>query len=199
MHDVRSDSARDHTVDKSGRVTGVHLTVHDLPTSPFKATLVSVLGEDRSGGQTVARIKVVDDSGSGLRPVLFTGYRGNTESFDEMIEVNGYVAVIASKFDPPNLGPLAIGLVDQYGRMQSDLVGSLGLPWGRHVSFDIEFVRRDEVELRGPISSATANATSNAAGDAVISSADVVAVLDKLEKDLITARAVMEKYRETFG
>ena len=54
--DVRSESAKEHQVNGDGRVTGVHVTVHEMASCRYEACNVHVLGEDRSGRRRLQRL-----------------------------------------------------------------------------------------------------------------------------------------------
>lgn len=136
--DPRAQSARGHA-DINGVVIGVHLQVHTQPSQPWRARYVEVIGEGDAGGRHVA---YVDQLSGHENVALFTGYNGEIDKFDAAINhVAGQEIVIDGRFDPPNLGPLAIALVRD-GKIISDVVASLGLPSGHHVCYKIIFERR---------------------------------------------------------
>lgn len=144
--DPRRKSAQFHTLDEdTGKVLGVHLTVHERADTAFKCASVRVLGEEEARGQTVARVSFEGDLNDGVFLGLLTGYSGSGDRFAERLALSNWEAVITNKFNPPNLGPLAIALITEDGVIVSDVVGSLGLPYGRHVSYEISFRWRGSV------------------------------------------------------
>ena len=190
--DVRTESARDHSEDAAGRVTGVHLTVHENKLFRYAANFVDVLGEDRSEGKTVAWVKLAGDAKpDGVKPALLIGYQGNDWAFiDGMVMKEfGDDLVITNKFEPPNLGPLAVALVDEQGAIVSDVVGSLGLPWGRHVCFDIVFHDREQIGEQEVI---------NLSESADVK-AEVAQVLADLSEAMERAEMIWQKYQGVFS
>ena len=125
----------------------------------------------------------------GVRACLFTGYRGRTDTFDEALDINGDEAVITSKFEPPNLGPLAIALVDAQGVVVSDVVASLGLPWGRHVSYEITFAERGELTQM-------ANALKE---EGSAKNEETARMLRDIEAQLISAQSMVGSLKDMFG
>lgn len=136
--DPRATTARSHaSVD--GKITCVWTQVHVLPDKPYRCTHVSVIGEASAGGQHVA---IVAQRGGSEQVALFTGYGGDLDFDSIMVHAPGREIIIDGGFTPPNLGPLAIALVDENGYLLSDVVASLGLPDNHHVNFVIEFTKR---------------------------------------------------------
>ena len=78
-----------------------------------------------------------------MRPLESISAIANGPRFDSFIRhTPRQEIVIDGAFDPPNLGPLAIALIDSSGRIISDVVASLGLPGRHHVCYEITFERR---------------------------------------------------------
>lgn len=137
-HDPR-DSSANHHGNNNGRITAVHTQVHVLPKKLFRCTGVRVIGEGtEAAGQHIAKVY---QSGSELVG-LFVNYGGEVDGL-QLVQAHdaGREIIISSKFNPPNLGGLAIAIVDSFG-IASDVVASLGLPYGHHVSYEISFERR---------------------------------------------------------
>ena len=142
VEDPRTDSARDHIRDNSGKITGVFLTVHRYAfRTPvkFKVTYADVLGEDRSQGKHIMNIRLRGKNTQGYRPVLLTGSNGDFGSYDEIIEGKAGEFIIGNKFEPPNLSFLSCAIMDSNNNIVSEMVSGMGLPWGRHVSFVVEY------------------------------------------------------------
>ena len=153
--DPRTTNATHHALDQ-GKVTAVHLTVHPVPAATYACTLVRVIGEDEQGvrGPTVARVAVYSRAGRRILAtvILATGYNGGL-AFDALLPAFGEKIehTITNKFDPPNLGPLAIYIAGDDGKqIDSDVVASLGLPYGHHVSYEIEFRERSILTFKEP-------------------------------------------------
>jgi hypothetical protein len=124
-------SVQSHMVDSNDKVTGVQLTVWRRPNTRYSLKLVYLLNEYEAEGKTLCY-----NYFEGIEPGqlwLLTGYQGNPNTFDERQKCTsdkGEIPITA-RFYPPNLGPLAV----EVGEGDSDLLASLGLPGGRHVSF----------------------------------------------------------------
>lgn len=136
--DPRRPSASHHEV-REGLVTAVHTQVHVLPEKAYRCTSVSVIDEQSAGGRHVAYVGQV---GGAETVALFTGYGGGLTFDNTLYHAAREEVVIDGGFDPPDLGPLAIALVDSQGNILSDVVASLGLPGRHHVCYVIEFSRR---------------------------------------------------------
>lgn len=136
-NDPRQPSAQRHSVDRPH--SSIHTTVHQMREADYRVVSVEAYGEpdSRGGGRHVAYVTTpIGFNGS---VVLATGYKGIPTDFDDYIKhVPGQEVVIDGKFSLPNLGPLAIFLMDG-NRIVSDVVGNLGLPDGDHMSFKIVF------------------------------------------------------------
>jgi hypothetical protein len=146
--DPRLPDATRHSL-VEGKVSDIHLMVHTMPGAKYRCTKVYVMGEVEAEGKTIATVSVYDKSGSlvGDTVVLATNYQGNTNQFDDRIASGNKVPIehiITAVYSPPNLGPLALYVCGPGGvsNIDSDVVGSLGLPGGRHVSFVIEYHER---------------------------------------------------------
>ena len=136
--DPRSANTRQHLI-SDGKVLAVHLQAHTLPDRPYRSTAVRLIDENNAGGNHVARIAQV---GSAEMVGLFLGYGGGL-TFDGYIRhTPRQEIVVDGAFDQPNLGPLAIALIDSSGRIISDVVASLGLPGRHHVCYEIIFEKR---------------------------------------------------------
>jgi hypothetical protein len=146
--DPRLPDATRHSL-VAGKVSDIHLMVHVKPNTKYRCTKVYVLGEEEAEGKTIATVSVYDKEGGLLcgSVVMATGYQGNTNQFDDRILSGDKVPcehIITAVYSPPNLGPLAIYVCgdNDPALIDSDVVGSLGLPGGRHVSFVIEYHER---------------------------------------------------------
>lgn len=156
-HDPRRPNARTHSTDANGRVTAVWLTVHVNPQSKYRCINAFVKGEDEAKGQTVILVSVRDKNGNAQNDqvIMATGYQGQADKFDDYLTPgNAFYPVqhiLADSHDgkgctfiPPALGGIAI-FVAKNGDIRtpgSDVVGNLGLPFARHVSYVLEFQER---------------------------------------------------------
>ena len=154
-NDPRQANARAHGTDASGLVTAVWLTVHTKPSTRYRCVNAYLIDEHQAKGQTVILIAVKRKDGTvaNERVLLATGYNGNPDKFDDLLEPgNAFVPVQhimadahtgkGCSFFPPDLGPLAIFVAGANDRVDSDVVGNLGLPGSHHVSFMIEYQER---------------------------------------------------------
>ena len=143
--DPRAENAARHIPPpgQSGEVRAVHVTVHkqDPEVRKYACTNVRYLPNDDSCN---IYVQVLNKQGT---PVMVdarmgTGYSGNKNSFDSWNppgNPNGsFFMGPDSGFEPPNLGPCAVFVVDQ-GYIVSDVVGSMGLSRGQHGSFYVVF------------------------------------------------------------
>lgn len=145
--DPRSSNARNLIISPDSKVAGVYLAHHRNPDTRYYCARAKVLGEgDASGGQVVAKTWVY---GKNKKPqeawiTLGIGYKGDDQHFDDTARKYGsYIEhPTVNAYIPPNLGPLAIFLTDENGTIISDVIGSLGLPYGRHISVEIDFRER---------------------------------------------------------
>ena len=131
-----------------GYVYSILLNVHSTGQR-FRCVRAAWQNTSRSTNQIVATVKVLDRAGNPLRDpvILATGYRGNPNEFDNLLLPggNGYPIqhVISNGFDAAKgvIGPLAVyvSAPGNITRIQSDIVGGLGLPNNQHGVFDIIF------------------------------------------------------------
>jgi hypothetical protein len=156
-NDPRQPNARTHSTDSNGRVTAVWLTVHVDPKARFRCVNAFVKGEEEAKGQTIILISVRDKNGNAQnnQVIMATGYQGQAGPFDDYLTPgNAFYPVqhiLADSHDgkgctfiPPALGGIAI-FVAKTGDIRvsdSDIVGNLGLPYARHVSYVLEFQER---------------------------------------------------------
>jgi len=132
-------------MDGSGKVVGVSLSHFALPDSKYRLARCSLRDEYAAQGQTIARVTAIDKHGVPQRGrvALLWPYNGNTDFGHSAVtnDVTPIEHMISNAYTPPNVGPLAIAILDDDG-FASDVVAGLGLPYGHHVSFDIVFQER---------------------------------------------------------
>lgn len=144
-NDPRGLDCRSHQY-QNGKPVAVHLQVHVTPSKAFRCQSVELLLEDNSSN---VYFQVLDRNGMplpGLEARLFSPYSGYADNFQSTwaAPASPYSIFMGrdSKFAEPNLGPIAAGLVDDQGNIISDVVGSMGLSRGEHMSYRVTFVRR---------------------------------------------------------
>lgn len=147
MNDPRAINCRSHQRDRDGKVIAVWVTVHEFPFSKWQCKEVRLINEVEAAGRTIIynRFETLNQD-----PVfLCTGYQGVPSDYDDILpDTSGKgELVMTAVFFPPNLGPLAV-IVSHQG--ESDVVASLGLPDGSHVSFDILWGLRDQIMPEPP-------------------------------------------------
>jgi hypothetical protein len=144
MTDPRAENCRAFHVDAYGKVDGVELRVEPWPDTDYKLVRVELIGEEAAKGQTVATCIVLDENGiqTAEEVVLAWPWPGLT-AYAGMGNQNGQ-HMITNGFTPPAIGPLALyvghGLLNN-----SDIVGGLGLPFNRHVSYRATWRKRGAV------------------------------------------------------
>lgn len=144
--DPRQTNARSHATGPDGRPTAVWLTVLTQPSKRFDTAYVEFLPHDESCNIYVT----VFDSKAQPLPLnnvrMITGWQESATSFDKLIDAPGspgnFFMGSDAKFYPPSLGPLAVCVLDDQGNIDSDIVGSMGLPNGNHGSYRVTFVER---------------------------------------------------------
>ena len=143
--DPRSPSCQRHEFDGSGKPIAVHTAVMVRPQSLYQCTLVDLIPGDES---CQIYIEVYDrngnpDSKDGTRQL--TGW-SESEKYDELLSAPASPGNLpmgrGSKFWPPALGGSGACIVNEHGEIDSDIVGSLGLSKGQHMSYRVAFRAR---------------------------------------------------------
>lgn len=154
--DPRAENCRGFRMDGAGKVVSVDLVHVPNPSAPYELARVELLDEYSAGGGTVAKFQVLADGVvTGERvylawpfPELSSRLLPGNPNGEHMI-ANGYDAAKGDR------GPLALYVGDAAGRVISDVIGGLGLPNNRHVSYLVTFrARRPEPPGPGDDSSA---------------------------------------------
>lgn len=130
-------NTQEFKVDSAGKVIGVKLQIKDIPGQQYKVSHLRLIDEYESNGRTVAYCSVNDGRGDIYLTYPF-------DSFQNYLSSGGNKGehVISNSYNPNNLGPLSICV----GRpCISQLVMGLGLPAGRHVSYEIVFSPVSEI------------------------------------------------------
>jgi hypothetical protein len=142
MADPRAANCRGFQLGPDGRVTGVELQYREVAGSRYQLISASLIDEAQAQGNTVATCNVVDANGLPVSAPVYLAWPwpgldnrllpGNPDN-RHMI-TNGY--------NPPNIGPLALYVGDSKGNPISDVIGGLGLPLRRHVSYALVWRER---------------------------------------------------------
>lgn len=130
--------------DNQGRVVGVQLGIHTLSDTKYQVYRVELIDEIEANGQTVAYCSVLDRNNVSLNtPVRMAWPWGEYPNWHNSgMPGNPHNQhMITEGYKPPNLGPYALFVGPQDAPI-SDIVYGLGLPFNRHVSFNIVFKER---------------------------------------------------------
>lgn len=141
--DPRAENARAFAVAAAGRVVGVELQVEARPWTSYELVQARLIDENAAGGNTVASYVVVDCFGTPISENVYLAWPWPTLDGGKLLPGNQNAQhMVTNGYSPPALGPLAVYVGDAQGRINSDVVGGLGLPFKRHVSFFLAFKRR---------------------------------------------------------
>lgn len=129
--------------DAQGRVIGVQLGITKIDGAKYEIHSVRLRDEIEANGQTIAACYVYDTSGLPTGEQVRLTWPGSKPPFaDSGLPGNpNNVHVIINPYNPPNQGPLALH-VGGFNAPISDIVYGLGLPFNRHISFDVVFKER---------------------------------------------------------
>lgn len=140
--DPRTPNARAFHVDASGRVDGVELVYVERPDTAYQLVQARLIDEASAGGNTVAKFAVIDCNGVPISANVYLAWPFPNLTQQALPGNQNQEHMIASGYNPPDVGPLAIFVGDEQGRINSDVIGGLGLPFKRHVSYYLAFKRR---------------------------------------------------------
>lgn len=148
MSDPRASNCQAYHVNAAGIVDGVQLTVLPVAGTQYVCKSVTLIDEGAAQGQITAQILVYSADGLPLmseKVYLAWPWDGSPNLPNKALPGNtNYPAnhVIANGYTPPAQGPLAIYVGRADGSIDSDIVGGLGLPNNRHVSYNLMFQAR---------------------------------------------------------
>lgn len=133
-------------LDASGKVKGVELGITKIDGAKYEVHSVRLRNETEANGQTVAACAVYDALGFPTGEQVRLTWPGKQPPFNGSgLPGNpNNVHVIANGYTPPNQGPLALH-VGGFNAPTSDIVYGLGLPFNRHISFDVVFKEKSIV------------------------------------------------------
>jgi len=162
MSDPRFVNAREFLADSWGRVIGVMLTVIPVTGARYEVDQVRLIDEVEAAGRHVVQVEVLDRDGMrvcGHRAILVWPWHpcdmDLVEGLDQvrwpLARCSPYELPLDHMYDPSmdRQGPVAVQVVDEDGRRISDVVAGLGLPSGRHVSYDIVYRERNHDDAPG--------------------------------------------------
>lgn len=134
-------------VDSNNKVVGIRLGITPVQGSKYELYRVRMRDEYEAGGQTVANCSVLDKNGVNTGLSVRMAWPSPGPQFtDSALPGNpNNQHMITNGFDAnQKVGPLAL-YVGGHNAPDSDIVFGLGLPWNRHVSFDVVFKERGGV------------------------------------------------------
>lgn len=146
MSDPRAENCRGFRV-TDGKVTGVLLAVDERPAAQYELVRMELIDEVAAQGNTVATCEVLDKEGFQTAASVYLAWPwpNLTERALPGNQVGQHPITNGYKPDE-GLGPLALYVGDAAGNVISDVVGGLGLPYNRHVSFRATWLERDPAE-----------------------------------------------------
>lgn len=129
--------------DPSGKVIGVKLGITKIPNSKYEIAFVGFRTEEESRGQSIAQCSVLNREGINTGTPARLSWPGQGPTFEQSLLPGNpnNQHIIVNGYNPPNMGPLAIHLGSK-DAPESDIVYGLGLPYNRHVGYDIVFRER---------------------------------------------------------
>jgi hypothetical protein len=153
MADPRAENCKAVTFDASGKVTGVELVFQPLPSTRYELKRVELIDEAATSGTTVANCVVLDKDGieTGERVWLAWPWPGMGDGKSLPGNPNGQHMMSGLPYNPPDIGPGGLYVGDAAGEPISDIIGGLGLPWNRHVSFRLAWKERMAIADPGPV------------------------------------------------
>lgn len=141
--DPRTANARAYQLDAAGRVVGVELVYDERPSTDYQLVQARLIDEASAGGNTVAKFAVVDCLGTPISENVYLAWPWPSMNHGASLPGNqNSEHMITSPYTPPDIGPLAVYVGDSAGRINSDVIGGLGLPNKRHVSYYLAFRKR---------------------------------------------------------
>ncbi|HSG61597.1 MAG TPA: glycosyl hydrolase 108 family protein [Pseudomonadales bacterium] len=141
-------------VDQNGKVVGVELGITKIENAKYEVYRVRLRDEYEAGGQTIAACTVVDANGISTGDQVRLTWPGSQPPFENSgLPGNpNNVHIITNGYTPPKLGPLALH-VGGFNAPISDIVYGIGLPFNRHVSFDVVFREKSSIIVPPPVDS----------------------------------------------
>lgn len=184
MADPRAENCRALKVSTSGLIEGVELVYRPLPSSKYELRRVELIDEQGAQGETVAACVVLDRDGIETGEKVWMAWAWPELDGGRLLPGNVEGRhMITNGYDPTKgVGPLALYVGDAQGEPIGDVIGGLGLPWNRHVSFRAVWVERGATGA--PESDAGEGEVGAGAGAAVAALERVAGALERLAEHL---------------
>jgi len=146
MANPLDENCQGFRTDASGKVTGVLLGITKVEGAKYEVYSARLRDEYEAGGQTVAVCSVVDRNGivTGIQARLAWPGKGPMFENSGLPGNPNNVHVIINPYNPPNQGPLALH-DGGFNAPISDIVYGLGLPFNRHVGYEVTFREKGAV------------------------------------------------------
>lgn len=149
--DPRTDNAKAFHTNSAGLVDGVELVYQERPWTTYQIVQARLVDEQSAAGNVVAKFVVVDCNGVPLSENVYLAW-----AWPELLDGKSLPGnqnnehMIYTPYNPPDIGPLALYVGDAKGNINSDVIGGLGLPFKRHVSYYVAFKKRCGVNVVTP-------------------------------------------------
>jgi len=158
--DPRAENCRANALNSANQVVGVELVVEKQPDTEYELVLAELIDETASGNNTVATCVVLNEANIQTAAKVYLSYPywrlenaaahvGDPEARLQNKLLPGNPSgehVISNGYYPPAVGPLALYVGDNAGRINSDIIGGVGLPYKRHVCFRFTWRKRAVAE-----------------------------------------------------
>ena len=161
IEDPRTENARAFHTNAAGLVDGVQLIYEERPYTTYQLVQARLVDEGAAAGNTVAKFVVVDCYGTPISENVWLAW-----AYPAMLDgkalpgnQNNEHMVSGLPYSPPDIGPGALYVGDSQGRINSDVIGGLGLPFKRHVSYYLAWRKRCGIQVLTP--TPTSNVTPN--------------------------------------
>ena len=159
--DPRSENAKRFMVDSNGLVVGVELEYQEIPSSMYQLIRAEVIDEKTSAGNTVANFYVADEKGFPVSENVVLAWPWPNIEKSQGTGNPDKKHMITNGFDPMKTkGPLALYPVDGNGNVIGDKIGGLGLPYNRHICFNLVWQKRSTNTIP-PIDDGTGNTNNS--------------------------------------
>lgn len=144
-HDPRTLVCQKHEFDGNGKPIAVHTAVLVQPQARYRCVLVDLIPHDESCQVYVEVVAKNGAPGSKTNTRLLTGWSESTQYdalYDAPASPGNFSMGREAKFWPPALGACGAVVINDRGEIDSDVVGSLGISRGQHMSFRVAFQER---------------------------------------------------------
>lgn len=158
--DPRTENAKAFHVNSANMVDGVELHYDARPWTTYQIVQARLVDEASAAGNVTAKFVVVDCNGVPVSENVYLAWPYPQLDGGKALPGNqNNEHMIYSTYQPPNIGPLAMYVGDSKGNIISDVIGGLGLPFNRHVSYYVAFKKRCGVQVVTPVPSPAPTST----------------------------------------